>query len=391
MATFTGAANVNDTLIGGTGNDSFFPFTSLNITPGDIVNGGSGRDTLFLDYSAQATGIGITSIVNVNAATGGFDGSFATDLFKVTYTSIEIFNIKGTQFNDVLKGGSLADVLMGGAGDDTIDGFQGTDTIDGGDGNDILRGGDGNDTITGGKGKDVLNGGAGTDIMTGGLDNDVYFVDRNTDQVIENAGEGIDKVFSSANIFSLYANVENLTLSEGSNAVTGTGNASNNRIEGNSNNNILSGGLGNDNLSGGAGNDQLLGGDGLDFLFGDAGDDLLIGGSGADRLTGGMGKDRFRFENVDGFVDIITDFSVTDDLIEISKSGFGLSLPLGTLSAGSFVLGSTAVDANDFFLYDTATGKLAFDSNGSGTGSRSVIAQLSTGLSLSNTNFKIIA
>lgn len=391
MATFTGIANFNDILNGGTGNDSFLPFTSLNITPGDVVNGGSGRDTLFLDYSAQATGSGITSIVNINTITGGFDGSFTTNLSKVTYTSIEIFNIKGTQFKDVLKGGSFADVLMGGAGDDIIDGFQGADTIDGGDGNDILRGGDGNDTITGGKGKDVLNGGQGIDIMTGGLDNDVYFVDRGTDQVIENAGEGTDKVFSSANIFALYANVENLTLIEGSGAVTATGNALNNRIEGNSNNNVISGGLGNDNLSGNAGNDQLFGGDGLDFLDGGSGNDLLVGGLGPDRLTGGAGKDRFRFEQLDTFVDIINDFSVSDDSIEISRSGFGLSLPLGTLSAASFVLGSRAADTNDFFLYDSATGKLAFDSDGSGLSGSSVIAKLSTGLSLSNTNFKIIA
>lgn len=384
MATFTGNANVNDTLNGGTGNDSFFPFTSLDITPGDVVNGGSGRDTLFLDYSGQATGIGIVS-------TGGVNGSFSTNLSKVTYTSIEIFNIKGTQFNDVLKGDVLADTLFGGAGDDTINGFAGDDTIDGGNGNDILQGGDGNDIITGGKGKDVFNGGRGIDIMTGGLDNDVYFVDRNTDQVIENAGEGTDKVFSSANIFALYANVENLTLIEGSNAVTATGNALNNRIEGNSRNNVISGGLGNDNLSGNAGNDQLFGGDGLDFLDGGSGDDLLVGGLGPDRLTGGAGKDRFRFEQLDTFVDIIKDFSVSDDLIEISRSGFGLSLPLGTLSASSFVLGSRAADANDFFLYDSANGKLVFDSNGNGSGGSSVIAKLSTGLSLSNTNFRIIA
>ena len=46
--------------------------------------------------------------------------------------------------------------------------------------------------------------------MTGGTGNDAYYVDSYSDRVIENAGEGTDTVFASAN-YKLSDNVERLT------------------------------------------------------------------------------------------------------------------------------------------------------------------------------------
>ena len=43
--------------------------------------------------------------------------------------------------------------------------------------------------------------------MDGGAGNDIYFVDNASDAVVENAGEGTDAVFSTAN-YGLAANVE---------------------------------------------------------------------------------------------------------------------------------------------------------------------------------------
>ncbi|NJM98293.1 MAG: calcium-binding protein [Phormidesmis sp. RL_2_1] len=256
-----------------------------------------------------------------------------------------------------------------------------------------------NDTLIGGDGNDVLNGGNDIDIMTGGLGNDIYIVNffgtsanGSSEQVIENSGEGYDKVISSVSISSLYDNVEGLILEEGSTATVGNGNSEKNKIEGNSRNNSLNGFAGDDQLFGGAGNDLLLGGDGLDFLYGEDGNDLLVGGNGSDRLTGGAGRDAFRIDVLDGSTDLIYDFSVVDDLIEISKSAFGLSLALGTLSAGNFVLGSKASDVNDFFVYDAMTGRLTFDSDGSGAGMGAGIAILTTKPSgFSNADIRIIA
>ena len=383
MAKFKGLDGFNDTLNGTAANDLFEPGTSADLS-GDAIDGSGGRNTLMLDYSTQTSGI---------VSTGGENGSVSTSASKVNYTSIQRFRLVGTAFNDILIGEALDDEFFGGASDDVIDGFGGNDIIDGGNGSDILRGGDGNDIITGGSdnGKDVLNGGRGADVMRGGAGNDVYFVDNEKDQVIENSNEGIDKMFSSANIFLLVDNVENLTLIEGSNAVVGTGNDSGNRIIGNSKNNTLIGGLGYDFLYGEAGRDTLLGGDGVDALFGGDGDDLLIGGAGRDKLTGGAGADRFRFESSADSVDTIRDFVASDDFIEISKSGFGLSLPIGRLSASSFVLGASAMDANDNVIYDRVSGVVRVDANGNAAGGSSLIAVVGSERGLSSANFRIIA
>lgn len=72
---------------------------------------------------------------------------------------------------------------------------------------------------------------------------------------------------------------------------------------------------------GAAGADTLNGGFGDDTLDGGAGDDLLIGGKGHDHQTGGSGADIFLFHGRDG-VDVITDFEIGVDQIELKGSRF---------------------------------------------------------------------
>src|SRR5882724_12275354 len=88
--------------------------------------------------------------------------------------------------------------------------------------------------------------------MYGGAGNDSYFSDNSSDLVIENANEGFDTVYSTAN-YRLSANVECLVLQGG--AVQGYGNALSNAIYGTSGNNLLDGDTGADSMYGGAGND----------------------------------------------------------------------------------------------------------------------------------------
>ena len=92
--------------------------------------------------------------------------------------------------------------------------------------------------------------------MKGGLGNDTYLVDSSSDVVIENLGEGTDRVQSTVT-HTLRVNVENLTLL-GTASINGTGNTLDNLIIGNIGNNILNGGAGNDTLQGGTGNDTYL-------------------------------------------------------------------------------------------------------------------------------------
>jgi Ca2+-binding RTX toxin-like protein len=61
---------------------------------------------------------------------------------------------------------------------------------------------------------------------------------------------------------------------------------------------------------------QGIGGD--DVLDGALGDDILSGGSGSDTLTGGGGADRFLFLAGEIGADTITDFNLSDDVVDIA-------------------------------------------------------------------------
>lgn len=100
---------------------------------------------------------------------------------------------------------------------------------------------------------DSLTGTTGADIWAGLAGNDTYIIDNTGDVVIEDANNGIDTISSSVS-YVLPNNVEYLTLT--GSAVSGTGNALDNKITGNSANNSLDGGLGIDTLEGGGGDDS---------------------------------------------------------------------------------------------------------------------------------------
>jgi Ca2+-binding RTX toxin-like protein len=146
---------------------------------------------------------------------------------------------------------------------------------------------------------------------------------------------------------------------------------------------------------GGDGTDVVIGGAGLDRLDGGAGNDTLNGGIGSDILTGGLGTDFFVFNAAlaVGGVDQITDFSVVDDTIRLENTGiFTALLTTGTLNAANFVVNDTgtAVDANDFVIYNRLTGALMYDADGSGPGAAQQFATLASGLTLTNLDFVVI-
>lgn len=65
-----------------------------------------------------------------------------------------------------------------------------------------------------------------------------------------------------------------------------------------------------------AGNDMAIGTGGADVIDAGLGDDFILGLEGADTLTGGGGADTFVLANFDA-TDLITDFNVTDDLLDL--------------------------------------------------------------------------
>jgi len=148
----------------------------------------------------------------------------------------------------------------------------------------------------------------------------------------------------------------------------------------------------NNTLDGAGGNDILLGKLGNDTLIGGAGNDTLVGDVGADILTGGSGKDVFCFQSKTQGIDKITDFSVIDDTIQVSRAGFGGGLIAGkAISSAQFRVGSTAGNSSDRFIYNRNTGTLFFDADGRGGSSQTQIATLSSNLGLTNADIFVVA
>ena len=150
-------------------------------------------------------------------------------------------------------------IIEGRGGDDTLVGFSGdaelqvTDVLD-----ETLRGGEGNDSLDGKGGNDFLDGGSGADTMVGGLGADVFFVDDESDAVLEDAGDGENRDAVRTNIsFALPDNVEDLELL-GLDALEAQGNALANFIIGSDADNFINGGVGADTMEGGNGNDTYV-------------------------------------------------------------------------------------------------------------------------------------
>ena len=121
----------------------------------------------------------------------------------------------------------------------------------------------------------------------------------------------------------------------------------------------------------GAGNDSITGGDGIDIIIGGEGSDTLAGRLGSDRLTGGDGADHFVFNstpNSSNNLDTITDFAHGIDLIDLSKAIFtGLGTAPGILSNAAFWSGTsvtTAHDTDDRIMYNSTTGAIYYDRDG---------------------------
>jgi Ca2+-binding RTX toxin-like protein len=243
---------------------------------------------------------------------------------------------------------SYVDGIFGGftiANGVVIEGAQG------GSGNDRLTGNTADNFLTGNAGNDTIDGGAGLDRMRGGIGDDTYYIDASGDKPQEMAGEGTDTVIASVSL-TLAANLENLTLS-GTAAIDGTGNGQANTITGN------------------------------------AGANSLHGGLGLDVLIGGGGADRFYFETPAGAAnwDDIQDFSHADDSIWLDRDVFTGIGADGELTAGAFRAGSAAVDADDRILYDSATGNIYYDADGSGGGAAVLLAHVTIGTTVDATDF----
>jgi Ca2+-binding RTX toxin-like protein len=293
--------NAGDNILFGGGGDDLI----LGNAGNDTLDGGAGADTLI-----GGTGDDVYFVDNA----GDVVSELASEGRDTVYSSIS-YTLGSSVHAEVL----IADPAVGAVAIN-LTGNGNANTIQGNAADNMLSGGGGDDVLVGGAGNDALDGGTGADTMIGGLGNDVYFVDNASDVIVENASEGTDSVYASAN-YTLANGVEIENIY--ADPAAGTALI---LLSGNSLANSLYGRGGIDVLSGGAGNDQL---------FGYAGDDRLDGGVGDDIMTGGLGDDYY-------FVD-----SVGDVIVENAGEGYDyvfVSLSDYTLPAGLSIEGLAIAD-----------------------------------------------
>lgn len=267
-------------------------------------------------------------------------------------------------------------VRGGRASDDVLIGDAGSNLLSGGAGNDRLE--------TGGSEAPPTT--AVTDTLIGGLGDDTYVLHRNVGtyanaRVIISDSGGVDTVVAHSGVWTLGPGLENLTLgfdwtSEGE--AFGIGNSLNNVITG------YQGWWVDNRLEGQGGNDTLRGGDG---------DDWLDGGTGTDTLTGGAGDDSFVFRTFGA--DHITDFSAEADQLVFDSTVFTALGAQGDWSAGDgrfrAAAGATSgADTNDRIIYNTSTGNLYYDPDGSGDSASQLIATLGNLPALSADDISVI-
>ena len=277
----------------------------------------------------------------------------------------------GTDGTDFLDGTGEDDAIYGHGGDDFLNGGEGNDTVHGGAGSDLLNGQAGDDLLIGAEGNDFLGwiSRDGNDTLLGGEGDDSFqlFAFAPFGDVVVSGGEGVDTVAyqggnavvdlqagtltSAAGTVSLHS-IENFRAEVG--AV---------HLSGNDADNFLEGAHGQDTINGRAGND---------FLWGANNDDVYV----VDTL-GEADADTILFEKYDMDVGGV----VEDDQLWLDSS---VMTELG--AAGDFsgdddrfyaAAGATGgADGEDRVIYDTESGRLYYDADGSGEGEAQLIATI---------------
>ncbi|WP_169793726.1 calcium-binding protein [Novosphingobium fuchskuhlense] len=200
-----GAANQNDTIDAGAGNDVIvaYDFAAQNGTSLTIF-GGQGDDLYVIGTGASIVGFdegGNDTVVIVgNGGTGGVDGVENFVLFGsgnteldatasaalttvanaaraggIALGSLVATTVTGNDGDNTISGNTADNSIHGGFGDDVLFGFDGADSVSGDEGDDILNGNNGADMLDGGEGQDILRGGADRDTLIGGAGDDTVY------------------------------------------------------------------------------------------------------------------------------------------------------------------------------------------------------------------------
>lgn len=447
----TGLARYVD--LGGTSGALIDQITNLSaLDPAVFVGFGGGSPAYFFAGDSTYQGFAGGDILSDALSVDTDDVFYGNDGNDVISSGLGRDTIYGGGGDDALGGGvpnSAGRLIYGGNGRDTIAGNAFGDSLFGGKGNDLIQSVAGDDLLNGGAGIDTMEGGDGNDVFI--VDNSADQPREGQNRPGETDTVRTSVSFSVAALTNGYRGIEVLDGGSATSGVTLTGSSFTIRISGGAQNDTLNGdpatGVefdgrgGDDTMNGGNAGDTyhvdgagdvisdtggtdtvlasadytlgagqalerlvaaagltglaLTGNEFANTLVGRGGDDTLSGGDGFDLLTGGLGADSFVLQTSAASRDRLMDFTPGTDQLLLSEALFGELDGPGLGFADRFVVNTTgrASDggtADTRVIYDSTSGKLYFDANGTGAGQSALVAILTDLPTLTATDFLIL-
>ncbi|MFA5501306.1 MAG: calcium-binding protein [Sulfurovaceae bacterium] len=394
-----------DTLEGGKGNDTYVidNILELNNLKEVMFDNTSYRDTIVYNSSEDLK----FDLSSYEKEIESFYSGAGNDVLVYSYNfetqhlyryggHVSTLFIHGGDGDDVIYGNNLNDLLVGGNGNDILNGWGGNDIY-------VFNRGDGIDTIAEFSEKYVVvkkhkwyqgtssdkygyveaNGGDDTIRFGEGiaLDNiDIKLIDSDLLVGIRNAGDVSDiETLSDRILIKDFLNsfraIENLSFADGTTvslaSISGLniGTSSIDTIIGSAGSDIINSKAGADTLSGGEGNDVFI----FDTVFSEQ-----VMGLTKVATFGSLSRSTYGIiEKSNGNIDTISDFEAGKDIIYLDNVIFK-KLTDGPLEIDNFGANptGTALDANDYILYNTTTGTLSYDADGNDKGAAVVFATL---------------
>lgn len=320
----------------GKGDDTVELKTALVLNSANL-NGGGGADTLLSTFDTTMAGFNAAeqNFEIVGGVINGTSGKNTIDLTGAANANAMIQQVFASGGKDDIKASAASARLEGQDGNDKLFATGANSLLNGGANNDKCTAQGSGSTVLGGDGDDTLMCSAvGTYTIDGGLNSDVI------DFSWAHTGIAVDL----GNAAAQDTHVGTYTMSN---------------VE---------------NVNGSDEDDTIKGSNAANVLNGADGADTLIGGVGADTLTGGSDNDKFVYNAQNEGGDTLTAFGSGGDKFQFLGSAFG-GLAAGAIAENQFQsdISNTALTATVRFFYETDTGILRFDADGSATGSSAVI------------------
>jgi len=344
-------SNLDDIITGSTANNSLSGGGGDDTLSGgggggnDTLDGGAGNNTVSYASAAGSVLADLSTLSATNDGDGGSD------------TFVNIQNLTGSSYIDVLNGDGAVNIIIGGAGNDFIDGKGGDDD---------LQGGNNNDTITGGAGIDTIDGGSGTDTASytgaaGGIT--VDFSDPAPNIQVTNDGDSASDTLISIETISASGNADTFIMDNVAITIDGNGNTDFVDYSGMTGSNLtvrldnvsfqIFGGSGStqritevENVTTADGDDTIYGSSSANVINAGTGDNYVYGSAGIDTIVFGAGNDTLDYSTASTAITSVTLDVNGDGLIDRGSADdtvTGVENIIGTTS-GDTLTGNSGVN-----------------------------------------------